>query len=123
MSGDRTKTPALVGEQYGLKMSPIPLNSVQFSEWKTPNILAVQQLFAARTPAQTVEVTARFVSCADQPFSIKVRTSFLDAGQAPTEEPSAWQTMFLQPHLTAVYSEKSTSRAAAQYLIEVMPGT
>jgi hypothetical protein len=122
-SGDRTSVAALVGQEYGLRMTPIPLNSVQFSEWSTPSMLAVQHLYAARTPTDTVQVTARFVSCSDAAFSIRVRTSFLGADQAPSEDPSAWQTVFLEPHLTAVYSERSTSKAVTHYLIEVIPGS
>jgi len=103
-------------------MTPIPVNSVEYSNWATPAQLTVQHLFASRTPANTVQVTARFVSCMNTPLAIKVRTSFMDANQAPTEEPSAWQSVFLQPHLTATYTERSTSKAVMLYLIEVMPG-
>jgi|ERR1700683_724937 len=112
---------ALVGQEYGTQTTPIPLNSVQFSNWDTVKILSVQRLYASRTPSSTVQVTARFVSCADTALVIKVRTSFLDANEAPTEPTSAWQTVFLQPRLTAVYAEKSTSKSVANYLIEIAP--
>jgi hypothetical protein len=113
--------PALVGQEYGTQATPIPLNSVQFSNWDTVKELSVQRLYASRTSSNTVQVTARFVSCADTAFAIKVRTSFLDANQAPTEAVSGWQTVFVQPRMTALYEEKSTSRNAANYLIEIMP--
>ncbi|MFL6604457.1 MAG: hypothetical protein ACJ8R9_24415 [Steroidobacteraceae bacterium] len=112
---------ALVGQEYSLQATPIPLDSVQFSSWDTTRLLSVQRLYAARTPTNTVEVTARFVSCSDTPFNVRVRTSFVDANQAPTEPVSAWKTVYLQPRLTAVYSEYSTSRSATRYLIEVTP--
>jgi hypothetical protein len=113
--------PALVGQEYGMQATPIPLNSVQFSNWPTVKNLSVQRLFAVRTPSDTVQVTARFISCADTALVIRVRTSFLDANQAPTEPTSAWQTVSLQPRLTAVYAEKSTSKKATNYLIEIGP--
>jgi hypothetical protein len=112
---------ALIGQEYGLQATPIPLNAVQFSSWDTTKSLSVQHLYAARTPANTVAVTARFVSCSDAPFNVRVRTSFVDTNQAPTEPVSAWKTIYLQPRLTAVYSEYSTSSSAASYLIEVAP--
>jgi hypothetical protein len=118
--GDRSG-PALVGQEYGTQATPIPLNSVQFSNWDTVKELSVQRLFAARTSSNTVQVTARFISCADTVLAIRVRTSFLDANQAPTEPASAWQTVFLQPRLTTVYAEKSTSQSVANYLIEIAP--
>jgi hypothetical protein len=119
--GDRAGMPALVGLQYGEQATPIPLNSVQFSSWSAAKTLAVQRLSAARTATNTVEVAARFVSCSDQPQTVQVRTSFLDANQAATEAPSAWQTVYLQPHLTANYSERSTATTVQSYLIEISP--
>ncbi len=119
--GDRTAGPALVGHEYGPQTTPIPLNSVQFSNTATANRLAIQDLFAAHTAANTTAVTARLISCADTVFAVRVRTSFLDESQAPTEPASAWKTVFLQPHLTATYAENSTSRGVANYLIEIMP--
>lgn len=121
MQGDRTGGPALVGHEYGPRTTPVPLNSVQFSNMSTAKSVAVQNLFAARTPGNTVAVTARFISCSDAGFAVRVRTSFMDAKEAPTEPVSAWQTVFLQPHLIATYAENSTSRDVANYLIEIMP--
>lgn len=111
---------ALVGQEYGEQSTPIPLNSVQFADWGTAKKLAVQHLFASRTPASTVQLTARFISCSDEVVSIKVRASFLDSNQMPTEATSAWQPVFLQPRLTAVYSERSTAKNVSSYLVEVM---
>jgi hypothetical protein len=111
--------PALVGETYGLTMTPLPLNSVQFGSHAASHLMAVQSLFAERSPADTVQVTARFVSCQDTPQVVRVRTSFLRASQAPAEAPSAWKQVFLEPRATAVYTELSTARDVANYLIEV----
>lgn len=120
MKGDRTGGPALVGHEYGPQTTPIPLNSVQFSNMDAAKILAVQNLYAARTPTNTTSVIARLISCSDSSFAVRVRTSFMDANQAPTEPASAWQTVVLQPHLTTTYAENSTSRNVANYLIEII---
>jgi hypothetical protein len=120
MKGNRTQGPALVGHEYGPQTTPIPLNSVQFSNINAAQSLAVQNLYAARTAADTTSVTARLISCSDTGLAVRVRTSFMDANQAPAEPTSAWQTVFLQPHLTATYAENSTSRNVENYLIEIM---
>jgi hypothetical protein len=116
--GDRLG-PALVGQPYGMAMTPLPLNSVQFGSDAASRSVAVQSLYAARTQTSTVEVSARFLSCQDKAATVLVRTSFLRANSAPAEPPSAWKSLYLEPRATAVYSELSTSIDAAHYLIEV----
>jgi hypothetical protein len=113
--------PALVGLEYGTQSTPIPLDSVQFSQWSAEKSVSVQQIVAARTPTNTVEVTARFISCSNGPLAIRVRTAFLEASQSPAEAASAWQTVYLQPHLTATYSERSISTKVRNYMLEIMP--
>lgn len=115
--------PALVGLEYGTQSTPIPLDSVQFSDWGAERTVSVQDLYASRNATNTVAVTARFVSCSGVPTSIRVRTSFLGANQAPAEPASAWQTVYLEPHLTATYTENSVSTGVSDYLIEIMPGS
>jgi hypothetical protein len=117
-SGARTG-PALVGMPYGEQHSPIPLDSVQFDSYATASRVAVQSLYAARTPSDTVEVGARLVHCGDTPGSVRIRTSFLREDRAPAEPASAWRTVFLQPRAIAQYQEFSTSRAASRYVIEI----
>jgi hypothetical protein len=116
--GDRPG-PALVGQAYGMAMTPIPLNSVQFGSNDASRSLAVQSLHAVRTATGTVELSARFVSCLDTPTTVLVRTSFLRASTAPAEAPSAWRSVYLSPRATAIYSELSISLDAATYLIEI----
>jgi hypothetical protein len=111
--------PALVGLQYGMQMSPLPLNSVQFDGPATASRVAVQNIFAERTVTDTVSVTARLVSCADIPTTVKMRTSFMRANQGPAEGSSAWRVVFLAPRAIAHYTELSTSRDSASYLIEI----
>jgi hypothetical protein len=111
--------PALVGVEYGTRATAIPLNSVQFSSWAAERSVSVEQLAASRASTNTVAVTARFLSCSDRDAAIRVRTSFFDAHQLATEPASAWQTVYLHPHLTAAYSEQSISTAVTNYLIEI----
>jgi hypothetical protein len=120
VKGSHIGAPALVGQEYGVQATPIPVNSVQFADWGTAKKLAIQHLYASRTPTNTVELTARFISCSDEPVSVKVRASFLDSNQMPTEPTSAWQTVFLQPRLTAVYADRSTAKNVSSFLVEVM---
>lgn len=114
------KGPALVGHEYGMKMSPIPLDAVQFTEQAIANAVAVQALYASRTPAQTVQVTARFVNCTEKPIAVRARTSFLKSSQAPSEPQSAWQTVHLYPKATGIYTENSIGRSeVTNYLVEL----
>ncbi len=114
--------PAMVGVQYGMQISPIPLNSVLWGDATAAKNVALQSLFAGRTPTDTVQVTARFVNCTDQSLALRARTSFMDANQAPTEQPTIWKTVFLAPRSIGVYTEMSINRQPANYLIEISSG-
>ena len=117
------KGPALVGHEYGMKVSPIPLDAVQFTEQRIANTVAVQALYASRTPTETVQVTARFVNCTEKPITIRARTSFLKASQAPNEPISAWQNVHLNPKATGLYTESSLGRSeVTNYLVELAGG-
>lgn len=114
--------PALVGKDYGLAMTPIPLDAVQMTNRALAASVAIQSVAARRTATDTVQVTSRFVNCTDKTINMQVRTSFMDASQVPTEPVSAWRTVFVPPRATAVYQENSIGRGAvAHYLIEVAP--
>ena len=114
------KGPALVGQEYGMVMSAIPVDAVQFTDQRIANTVAVQALFAARSPTETVQVTARFVNCFDHPVAVRVRTSFMRNNLAPSEPTSAWQTVILRLRATGTYSENSTGRTeVAHYLLEI----
>ena len=113
--------PALVGQAYGMAMTPLPLNSVQFGSAALSRSVAVQKLYAERTPADMVQISARLVSCMDAPGVVRMRTTFMRADTAPAEAPSAWKVVHLEPRATALYSELSVTRDAASYLIEIAP--
>jgi len=119
MAGGVRAGPALVGQQYGMQHSPLPVNSVQFNSQVTASQLAIQGLYASRTPTDTVELTMRLVSCIDAPQMVRIRTNFLRDNQAPAESVSAWREIWVPARATANYAELSTSRNAAAYLIEI----
>jgi hypothetical protein len=110
---------ALVGQSYGIEMTPIPIDAVQFTDAGLWERVAVQHLSAKRSPTDTVQVTARLVNCTDTAQVVGMRTSFMDETQAPSEAASAWQVVHLRPRATALYSENSTSTKVRHYLIEV----
>lgn len=111
--------PALVGQQYGMQISPLPLNSVQFDSHTTASRLAVQRIYALRTATDTIEVTARLVSCSNYPVMVRVRSSFLRTNDSPSEPTSAWREVYLSPRAIANYTEYSVARDVNSYFIEI----
>jgi hypothetical protein len=111
--------PALVAN-VSRAMTPIDLNAVLMTDKPVWKSVVVEGLFARRTETETLEVTARLVNCSKNPIVIQARASFMDEGQAPTEAPSVWKTIFISPLATGVYQERSigTTRVGA-YLIEL----
>ena len=111
---------ALVGENYGIRVAPIPLNSVLFGSPDIAGRIAIHHLGASRTPADTVEVSARFVNCFAEQQIIEVRSSFFRLDGASVEEPSAWQKVFVPAGSMANYSERSMATGnIGSFLIEV----
>lgn len=102
--------------------TPIPLETVQLIDKKLRRKVIAQGVEARRTETDTVEVLARILNCTNEPMQLQLRTTFLSAGQSPTEPVSSWQRLYLQPRSTGVYSEKSISASVAHYLIEVRTG-
>lgn len=114
---------ALTGKEYGAQMSPIPLDAVLFGDKALARKVAVQSLSATRTAGDNVAVTARVVNCSDGPVQLGIRTSFLDEEQRPTEAPSVWRTVFVQPRSTGLYSEVSLGMGEViHYLVEIRDG-
>lgn len=114
-----TSGPALVANVPS-SMTPISLNAVQFTDKRIQRKMVVEGLFARRTENNNVQVMARFVNCKKEPLVLKVRSSFLDATQFPTEKTSSWKTVFVPPFATGVYTESSIATdKVASYLIEL----
>ncbi len=111
--------PALVAN-VPRAMTPIDLNAVQMTDKALTRNVLVEGLWAERTEVDTLQVTARFVNCTKKPLIIQARSNFMDSAQVPTEQASAWKTIFLPPLATAVYQERSIAMAeVAAYLVEL----
>ena len=111
--------PALV---HGVKkaLTPIDLNAVQMTEkWLAKRVL-VEGLWAQRTGTDALLVTARLVNCTKKPLVVRARSNFMDVTQMPTEEASAWKTIFLPARATGVYQERSIgTKNVAAYFVEL----
>ena len=117
------KTPspdaALVGPEAGV-LTAVPLNTVQIIDPGIARRIVVQSVHARRSPTQTIELAARFFNCTDYRQQILVRSQFMDPGQFPSEPPSAWRTVFIDPRSFSVYAEHSSGGAKVRYfLVEV----
>lgn len=113
--------PALVANVPS-SMTPIDLNAVQFTDRRLGRRLIVEGVQAMRTPAQGLKVFVRLVNCKSQPITVQLRTNFLDSNQLPTEQPSAWRTVFLSPRATAGYEETSIAGPnVGAFYVELRP--
>jgi hypothetical protein len=108
----------LVAQEYG-KISPIPLDAVQFTDRGLSKEIAVQSLQAHRTPTNTVQVTARLINCTDDAVVVGVRSSFMDGQELAIEAATAWQNVVLQPRSMGTYQESSLSRGVEHYVVEL----
>jgi hypothetical protein len=104
-------------------LSPIPLNSVQYTDKAITRKVMVQELFVRRSETNTVEVIARLINCTDYPLQVEGRTSFMDSTQVPSEPTSAWRRVILAPRSIGVYRELSTTAQPANFLVELREGT
>jgi len=111
--------PALMPATAGA-MEPIPLDAARIIDRAIANKIQVQAITQRRTPTGTSTIFARLVNCTDYPQQVQVRSHFLDASQVPTEPPSVWRRVFLQPKSIGDYHETATRPAApGHFLIEV----
>ena len=114
--------PATAPEQPAV-LTPMPLNSVNITDYAITQKIMVESTNARRNPTGTVEVFARLVNCTDFPLQVEGRTHFLDEMRAPAEEASAWHRVYLAPRSYAVYRESSISvQAVRYYYVEVREG-
>lgn len=113
--------PALVANVPS-SMTPIDLNAVQFTDRKLGRRIIVEGVQAMRNPNQGLKVFVRLVNCKSQPITVQLRTNFLDNNQMPTEQPSAWRTVFLSPRATAGYEENSIAGGkVGAFYVEMRP--
>ncbi len=119
----RLPTGPALSAQIPESFTPIPLDQVTFVDADMTRWLMVQSVSAGRSPTQTVEVMTRVVNCSNDPVQIEGRTHFLDIGQRPTEQVSAWRRVMIPPRSIGVYQETSVKTAeVSNYLIELRNG-
>ena len=87
--------------------------------WSSRSKIAVQKHGARRTGSSALEVIAEIRNRTNDPIKVEARTTFYDAQEFPTSEPSAWQPVRLPAQGTANYTEFSKSPNAEHYLVEV----
>lgn len=82
--------------------------------------IAVEQQGARRNPTGSLKVIAMLRNRTDFPQVLEARTSYFDSGFAPTEKPSAWTRIHMEPNGVSSYEESSmAAQAVAHYLVEV----
>jgi hypothetical protein len=82
--------------------------------------IAIETQGTRRTATGTLNVIVQVRNRTDFPQVIEARTSFFDAGFAPTENPSGWNRLHLPPNGVAAYQENSIGTAnVAHYYVEI----
>ncbi|QYF92557.1 hypothetical protein KY495_17670 [Massilia sp. PAMC28688] len=82
--------------------------------------IAIEAQGARRTATGTLQVIVTIRNRTDHQQVLEARTSYFDSGFAPTEKPSGWSRIFLEPNGVASYTESSMGAAnVAHYYVEV----
>jgi hypothetical protein len=82
--------------------------------------IAIEGQGASRTPTGTLKVTVAVRNRTDFNQVLELRTSYFDSGFGPTEKPSGWTRLHLDPNGVGHYQESSMGAAnVAHYYVEV----
>jgi hypothetical protein len=82
--------------------------------------IAIETQGARRSATGTLNVIVQLRNRTDYKQVLEARTSYFDAGFAPTEKPSAWHRIHMDPNGIASYQESSMGAAnVAHYYVEV----
>lgn len=82
--------------------------------------IAVEAQGARRTATGTLNVIVQLRNRTDYPQVLEARTSFFDSGFAPTEKPSGWNRLHLEPNGIASYQESSmAANNVGHYYVEI----
>lgn len=85
--------------------------------------IAVEATNSRRTPTQTLEVWAQLRNRTDYSLQIECRVLWFDREEAPVDNPSSWQRIYLDPNSIGIYREFSTDiDQVAFYYIEIREG-
>lgn len=82
--------------------------------------IAVETQGARRTATGTLNVIVQLRNRTDYPQVLEARTSYFDAGFAPSEKPSGWHRIHMDGNGIASYQEMSMGAAnVAHYYVEI----
>jgi hypothetical protein len=82
--------------------------------------IAIESQGARRTATGSMNVIVQVRNRTDFPQVLEARTSYFDAGFAPTENPSAWNRLHLPPQGVGTYQENSMGAAnVVHYYVEI----
>lgn len=82
--------------------------------------IAVESQGARRTATGTLNVIVQLRNRTDYPQVVEARASFFDSGFAPTEKPSGWNRIHLEPNGIATYQESSMAAGTVgHYYVEI----
>lgn len=82
--------------------------------------IAIEGQGASRTATGTLKVTVAVRNRTDFNQVLELRTSYFDSGFGPTEKPSGWTRLHLDPNGVGHYQESSLGAAnVAHYYVEV----
>lgn len=85
--------------------------------------LAIENSGARRTATGTLEVYAVIRNRTDHPLQIEARTQFYDADQVPSETPTSWERLYLDPQSVVAYKALSSGvHNVAHYYVEIREG-
>jgi hypothetical protein len=82
--------------------------------------VAIESQGTRRTPTGTLSVIVNVRNRTDYPQVLESRVSFFDSAFAPTEKPSGWTKINLDPNGVGTYQESSLGAAnVAHYYVEI----
>lgn len=125
------QTPYQEGAQMGVRVNDqmAPNARIQFDQVvildkalqnSRAGKIAVEQQGARRNPTGTLKVVVMLRNRTDFQQVLEARTSFFDSGFAPTEKPSAWTRIHMEPNGVSTYEESSMgAQNVAHYYVEV----
>lgn len=125
------QTPSQEGAQMGVRVNDVnaPNARVMFDQVvildkalqsSQAGKIAIESQGTRRTATGTLNVIVQLRNRTDYPQLLEGRVSFFDSGFAPTEKPSGWGRVHLEPNGIATFQESSMAAAnVAHYYVEL----
>lgn len=101
----------------------VRLNNVGIVDDALRYKIAVEGTNSRRAATDTLEVWAELRNRTDHPLQVECRVRWYDSAQAPIEQPTAWQRVYLEPNSFETFREFSTDvYNVAYYYVEIREG-